>query len=257
MTYSGREKKRSMTNLILIWSESFNRTTNPENTLWVWVAFQSSASLSLSLYQFGQIREFHRSLLTVFASVSKLMNADTVTLSVYLGCYGVIVYSGCVTCCRSWQRSRQHTCSSLKKKKKDSLATSTVVVVSVIDVVEIVQIVEMEGIRLDSTIAPPSQRRRRRKAHYHQLCTTTTTSSSSRANTTKTRLPWSVQSQQSHFLAIKRYVTILQVEPSISDSNWARTQIFWDSITNQADQLWMISNARKDNAGTSQEASER
>ena len=192
--------------------------------------------------------------------MSKLMNADTVTPSVYLGCYGVIVYSGCVTCCRSWQRSRQHTCSSLKKKK-DSLATSTVVVVAVIDVVEIVevvQIVEMEGIRLDSTIAPPAQRRRRRKAHYHQLCTTTTTSSSScRANTTKTRLPWSVQSQHSHFLAIKRYVTILQVEPSISDSNWARTQIFWDSITNQADQLRMISNDRKDNAGNSQEASER
>ena len=185
------------------------------------------------------------------------MNADTVTLSVYLGCYGVIVYSGCVTCCRSWQRSRQHTCSSLKKKK-DSLATSRVVVVAVIgivEVVEVVQIVEMEGIRLGSTIAPPSQRRRRRKARYHQLCTST--ASSCRANTTKTRLPWSVQSQHSHFLAIKRYVTILQVEPSISDSNWARTQIFWDSITNQADQLWMISNARKDNAGTSREASER
>ena len=137
------------------------------------MAFQSSASLSLSLYQFGQIREFHRSLLTVFASVSKLMNADTVTLSVYLGCYGVIVYSGCVTCCRSWQRSRQHTCSSLKKKK-DSLATSTVVVVAVMGVVEVVEVgkvVEMEGIRLDSTLAPPSQRRRRRKARYHQLCT--------------------------------------------------------------------------------------
>ena len=189
--------------------------------------------------------------------MSKLMNADTVTRSVYLGCYGVIVYSGCVTCCRSWQRSRQHTCSSLKKKK-DSLATSRVVVVAVIgivEVVEVVQIVEMEGIRLGSTIAPPSQRRRRRKARYHQLCTST--ASSCRANTTKTRLPWSVQSQQSHFLAIKRYVTILQVEPSISDSNWARTQTFWDSITNQADQLWMISNARKDNAGTSREASER
>ena len=171
--------------------------------------------------------------------MSKLMNADTVTLSVYLGCYGVIVYSGCVTCCRSWQRSRQHTCSSLKKKK-DSLATSTVVVVAVMDVVEVVEVgkvVEMEGIRLDSTIAPPSQRRRRRKARYHQLCTSTASSSSCRANTTKTRLPWSVQSQQSHFLAIKRYVTILQVEPSISDSNWARTQIFWDSITNQTVQL--------------------
>ena len=195
--------------------------------------------------------------------MSKLMNADTVTPSVYLGCYGVIVYSGCVTCCRSWQRSRQHTCSSLKKKK-DSLATSRVVVVAVmgvvevVEVVQVVEVVEIEGIRLDSTIARPSQRRRRRKAHYHQLCATTTTSSSScRANTTKTRLPWSVQSQHSHFLAIKRYVTILQVEPSINDSNWARTQIFWDSITNQADQLWMISNARKDNAGTSQEASER
>ena len=94
------------------------------------------------------------------------MNADTVTPSVYLGCYGVIVYSGCVTCCRSWQRSRQHTCSSLKKKK-DSLATSTVVVVAVTDVVEvvavvevvqIVEVVEIEGIKVDQ--------RKRRRTHY-------------------------------------------------------------------------------------------
>ena len=111
------------------------------------------------------------------------MNADTVTLSVYLGCYGVIVYSGCVTCCRSWQRSRQHTCSSLKKKK-DSLATSRVVVVAVIGVeevvevvqivevvavvavVKIVEVVEIEGIKVDSTLAPPSQRTRRWTYEY-------------------------------------------------------------------------------------------
>ena len=99
------------------------------------------------------------------------MNADTVTPSVYLGCYGVIVYSGCVTCCRSWQRSRQHTCSSLKKKK-DSLATSRVVVVAVIgveevvEVVQIVEVVEIEGIKVDSTLAPPSQRTRRWTYEY-------------------------------------------------------------------------------------------
>ena len=102
------------------------------------------------------------------------MNADTVTPSVYLGCYGVIVYSGCVTCCRSWQRSRQHTCSSLKKKK-DSPATSRVVVVAVVEVVElvaelevvqIVVVVEIEGIKVDSTLAPPSQRTRRWTYEY-------------------------------------------------------------------------------------------
>ena len=41
----------------------------------------------------------------------------------------------------------------------------------VVEVVEVGKVVEMEGIRLDSTLAPPSQRRRRRKARYHQLCT--------------------------------------------------------------------------------------
>ena len=95
------------------------------------------------------------------------MNADTVTRSVYLGCYGVIVYSGCVTCCRSWQRSRQHTCSSLKKKK-DSLATNRVLVVAVTGVEEVVAVVvavvvvQIEGIKVDNTLALSSPRRRRR-----------------------------------------------------------------------------------------------